>query len=94
VGTSLARVVDPVYNPGKSSGSPALTPSGTFSFRLLPKRARKGAGPGEAPGETTVPERVTVNFDAIPEQYRTVVRTYFDLLARSSAERAADTLNP
>lgn len=92
VGTSLAKVVDPLFNPGTGAATPAPAPSGSFSYRLLPKAERDGAGGASRAVDTAYPERVTVDFDALPEQYRSLVRTYFELLARNAA-RTADN-NP
>lgn len=93
VGQSLARVVDPLYTAGKGSQPPAPRLSGTFSFHILPKPARGGAGAGAGGGstESTVPERVTLDLDTIPERYRPVVRTYFELLAQGRAGGDART---
>jgi hypothetical protein len=90
LGSDLARVVDPLLAPrgGTAPAAPPLT--GTFSFRLLPKTARGGGGADDRPGETDRPERVTIDFDVLPEQYRAVVRTYFGLL---TVERDGGTLS-
>jgi hypothetical protein len=93
VGTSLTKVVDPLYTGGKTPAAAPKQPTGSFSFRLLPK-AIEGAGTGEGKGESTLPERVTVDFDALPEQYRPLVRTYFELLARESGTQAGDHPKP
>jgi len=90
VGSGLARVVDPLFTPGPGAAPPAPPPVGTFSFHLLPKSARgRGDGQGDRPNESAVPERVTVDFDAVPEHYRAVVRAYFELLSRDAEQRAA-----
>lgn len=80
VGAGLAKLVDPVYDPERRAAEPAPSPAGAFAFRLLPKKTRAGSGAGDAATETAHPERVTVDFDALPEQYRALVRAYFQQL--------------
>ena len=69
-------------SPTTRSRDTAAATAGTFSFRLLPNKTQAGAGPGGLPTEAVLPEPVTVDFDSLPEQYRPLVRTYFELLAR------------
>jgi hypothetical protein len=90
VGTSLAKVVEPLFNPGAAAPAPAPAPSGSFAYHLLPKTVRGGPGGASRAGDAQIPERVTVDFDALPEQYRSLVRTYFELLARKAAPPADD----
>lgn len=78
VGQALVRVVDPVYRPeGEKAQPPGAT--GSVSINLVPQSrpGRKGNTPGEGPAA----ERVTVDLDALPEEYRPLVKTYFELLA-------------
>ncbi|HWR98126.1 MAG TPA: hypothetical protein VN317_06855 [Candidatus Methanoperedens sp.] len=91
VGTALAKLVDPVYNPAAGSRGAAPPPAGSFAFRLLPKRRAAGAGAGRSAAQGEATERVTVDFDALPEQYRPLVRTYFELLAGPRAAPAGGT---
>jgi len=85
VGTDLARVVDPLLTAGSRPAPPAPPLRGTFSFRLLPRTARGEGSGGDRPGEADRPDRVTVDLDTLPEPYRQVVRTYFELLAGERA---------
>jgi hypothetical protein len=80
VGARLADVVDPVYAPSASARPQEAAAGGTIEIDLVP-RGRSGRGRGDAPGRTVAPERVAVNLDALPEQYRPLVKAYFELLA-------------
>jgi hypothetical protein len=83
-GAALTKVVDPLLRETVAE-RPQPAPSGTFSFRLLPRTAKGGAGEGGQGGEN--PEQVVVDFDAIPEGYRALVQRYFTLLGRRDAPR-------
>jgi hypothetical protein len=90
VGTKLAEVVDPILAPGAAGQQPPPPPTGSFAFHLLPSSSRPGAL-GALTGESHDAVRVAVDFDALPEEYRPLVRTYFELLAHGAGEAPAPT---
>ncbi len=91
VGRALAKVVDPVYNPGGDQPQPA-TATGSVSINLVP-RSRPGRG-GGVPGEGAAAQRLTVDLDALPEEYRPLVKTYFELLAAETPAAGGTTTPP
>jgi hypothetical protein len=83
VGAELSKVVDPVYNPASRDGAADReTPAGSLAFHLLPKASKRGASPADSSVEQVAPERVVVDFDALPERYRPLVKAYFLLLSQ------------
>lgn len=89
VGRNLARVVDPLYTPGPAPGVAPAVPTGTVAFNLVPKALRSGER--DFPGGAGAPQQVTVDLDALPEQYRSLVKTYFELLAGEGRPAAGGT---
>jgi hypothetical protein len=87
VGKSLTPVADAA--PGASPVAPPALPElplrGRISFNLVPVDgggdgpAGKGTEPG---GGTTEGLEVTIDYDAVPPEYRTQVRRYFNALVR------------
>jgi len=91
-GEELSRVVDPLFSP-REEDLPAAEelPAGSMAFRLLPEVAAgdgEGGG-GESPG--SLPARVQIDFDDIPEQYRFLVKRYFAFLGGRETDRAGGT---
>lgn len=78
VGRALTKVVDPVYNPAAENEQP-VEAAGNVTVDLVP-RNRLGTAAG-TPEEGSTSRRITVDLDALPEQYRPLVKTYFELLA-------------
>lgn len=91
VGHALAKVVDPIYRPGGEKPQPPEA-TGSVSINLVPhsRPGRKGNVPGEGPAA----QRVTVDLDALPEEYRPLVKTYFELLAAGVPAVGGETTHP
>jgi hypothetical protein len=88
VGESLSPVVNPLY-----SSRPVRREErekkleGAMSFRIFPEAAAgKDGSTGRASTESR-PNRIIVNFDEIPEQYRPIVEKYFVLLGQEETSR-------
>lgn len=93
VGSRLARVVDPLFAPENGSRQQPAAAAGTISIDLVPK-GRTGRGARAAPGQAELPERVLVDLDTLPEQYRPLVKTYFELLAAGAPAVGEATTPP
>lgn len=91
VGRALAKVVDPIYSPGKEQPQPTEA-TGSVSINLVP-HSRPGRT-GGVPGEGSMARRVTVDLDALPEEYRPLVKTYFELLAAGAPVAGEATTPP
>lgn len=83
VGAELSKVVDPVYNPNPRDRSAGRdTPAGSVAFHLVPKASKRGDAAADVSVEQVTPDRVVVDFDALPERYRPLVKAYFLLLSQ------------
>lgn len=90
VGTELAEVVEPLFRGGDAPEAPAPELTGSFAFHLLPKGLLEGAAAGDGIRGEAEPTEVVVDFDSLPEQYRPVVRAYFELLALRAGSRGGE----
>jgi hypothetical protein len=80
------RIVDPVFTPGEETRGKA-TPQirGSVNYRLLPANRDRATDRGSA-GKGTAGEAgrgsLVIDYDRVPEEYRALVRSYFDRLAQ------------
>ena len=83
------KIVDPVFSPTEEAGAqPKPKIKGSIGYRLLP--LNRGGGRGGAAGAGVTADEagrraLVINYDLVPEEYRLLVRDYFDQLARAGA---------
>lgn len=88
------KIVDPVFSPAEAAAAkPKPQIRGSVGYRLLPANRAGDAGGGSAGAGEAGRGTLVIDYDAVPEEYRPLVRGYFDRLAQVAAAPAGKERN-